>query len=175
MFSAHLLLFVALAAAPTPAVHAPPTPISSAAAVARYQTALREATQIELLSLAAFPHPSTWKGELFHGWPVHGRIVVRSSPDLQKVQQDLASSLEPRGPDDPIVGCFLPRHAIVVTTPHERIEALIALDCFSAYIFLDHQLVQGIGPLPSLESYLGIRFDAAGIKREPSLRRKGPA
>ncbi len=90
---------------------------------------LDKAESIELYSLDPEPK-GVGKGEKLHGWAVLGKATVKGK-DLEAIVKAVEGAVgKGRG-----AKCFLPRHAIRVTSGGKTADLLICFECEWVYVY----------------------------------------
>jgi hypothetical protein len=95
--------------------------------------AFDKAAQFELYSLDPDRLASKdEKVDLFHGWKVLGKIVVKGA-DAKKVRAAVEKGV--RDSDGSVAACFNPRHGIRIVTDKKTYDLVICYECLSATVY----------------------------------------
>lgn len=93
--------------------------------------------------------------EIFHGYPVLGKIELNDKTDRQTLLQALAQGIDDS--DGTVAGCFIPRHGIRAVKGIQTLDYVICFECMQVVIHDNGVITQELttdGPAATFNGYL---------------------
>lgn len=112
------------------------------------------------------------KGELLHGYPVLGKIEIKTPEDRVTVLGELRGAMRTREESRSVGMCFTPRHGVMVRKGEQRLSFVICFECKRVLVEGLPEAEREAGEVlkrfdEGLRAIFNSRFDAAGVTRSP--------
>jgi hypothetical protein len=104
------------------------------------QSVLDKATEFELLSLDPAPVEASEGKDLFHGYKILGKTVVKGDL-VGKIRAALEKGV--KDSDGSVTDCFNPRHGIRIVHEKKTYDFVLCYQCLSARVYVDDVKIGG--------------------------------
>lgn len=100
---------------------------------------LEQATSITLYSIDGNHYPQDEiarrpaNAEIFHGYPVLGKIELTDAADRKTLLSELRRGIEAN--EGTVAGCFIPRHALRATEASGTVDYVICFQCMQINVY----------------------------------------